>query len=60
MHFKPQYHTPKKSIDKLDGVNRPDSFIESKPASKGTTARAAKKTDVKQVDAGAGDKMKKA
>ena len=25
---KPQFHTPKKRIDQMDGVNRPNSFVE--------------------------------
>ena len=31
MHFKPQFHTPNKKIDKLAGVNRPNSFVTNTP-----------------------------
>lgn len=29
MHFKPNFHTPNKRISKLDGINRPPSFVET-------------------------------
>ena len=29
MHFKPNFHTPNKRITKLDGINRPPSFVET-------------------------------